>query len=104
MQKRQVIRYETKSSSHADENQRRIEAVFAELEETQPHGVTYFVFRLADDSFVHVSFHDQVGDEVNPIASSTAFAQFQAGHEERRRGDLNRQVASLVGAYVTTID
>jgi hypothetical protein len=104
MQKRQVIRYATKSEADADENQRRIEGVFAELKETQPDNVSYLVFRLADDSFVHVSFHDQVDDEVNPIASSAAFAHFQDQHRDRRRGDLDLQTASLVGTYITTID
>ena len=33
----------------ADENQRRVEGVFAELAETQPDNVSYIVLRLADD-------------------------------------------------------
>jgi hypothetical protein len=36
MQKRLVTRYATKSPEDADENQRRIEGVFVELEETSP--------------------------------------------------------------------
>jgi hypothetical protein len=41
-----------------------------------PDNVSYIVLRLADDSFVHVSFHDHGDDEVNPIASTAAFAHF----------------------------
>ena len=39
--------------------------------------MSYIVLRLADDSFVHVSFHDHTDDEVNPIASTAAFAHFR---------------------------
>jgi hypothetical protein len=62
------------------------------------HSVSYIVLRLADDSFVHVSFHDHSDDEVNPIA------HFQDGHADRRAGAVNQQTAELVGAYITTID
>ncbi|HEU5373128.1 MAG TPA: hypothetical protein VFU51_12135, partial [Gaiellaceae bacterium] len=80
MQKRLVTRYAMRSTEDADENQRRIEGVFADLAASKPDNVSYVVLRLADDSFVHVSFHDHGDDEVNPIASSAAFAHFQDGH------------------------
>ena len=57
----------------------------------------------ADDSFLHVSFHNHREDETNPISSTAAFAHFQDGHESRREGDVNQQTAPLVGAYVTEI-
>jgi hypothetical protein len=103
MQKRLVTRYTMRSAEEADENQRRVEGVFAELEATAPDNVSYIVLRLADDSFVHVSFHDHGDDEVNPIASTAAFAHFQDGHAERRAGGVDQQTATLVGAYITTI-
>jgi hypothetical protein len=103
MQKRLVTRYAMQSAEAADENQRRVEAVFAELEATTPDNVSYIVLRLADDSFVHVSFHDHGDDEVNPIASTAAFAHFQDGHAERRAGGVDQQTATLVGSYITTI-
>ena len=104
MQKRLVTRYATKSGEAADENQRRIEGVFDELRSTAPDNVSYIVLRLADDSFVHVSFHDHGDDEVNPIASTAAFAHFQEDHADRREGSVDQQTATLVGAYITTID
>ncbi len=104
MQKRLVTRYAMKSAEDADENQRRVEAVFAELADTKPDNVSYIVLRLADDSFVHLSFHDHGDDEVNPIASTAAFAHFQDGHETRREGGVDQQTASLVGAYITVIE
>jgi hypothetical protein len=104
MQKRLVTRYAMQSAQAADENERRVEGVFAELEATTPENVSYIVLRLVDDSFVHVSFHDHGDDEVNPIASTAAFAHFQDGHADRRAGGVDQQTASLVGAYITTID
>ena len=104
MEKRLVTRYAMKSAEDADENQRRVEGVFAELAGTKPETVSYIVLRLADDSFVHVSFHNHGDDEVNPIASTAAFAHFQQGHADRREGPVDQQTATLVGAYLTTID
>ena len=103
MQKRLVTRYATASPGDADENQRRIEGVFAALEASQPSSVSYLVLRLDDGSFVHVSFHDHGDDEPNPISSTDAFAHFQDGHQTRRRGDVDQHTASLVGVYITEI-
>jgi hypothetical protein len=41
---------------------------------------------------------------VNPISSTAAFAHFLDGHADRRAGQLDQQKATLVGAYITTID
>ena len=103
MQKRLVTRYAAKSPTAADENQRRVEAVFEELRSQTPGNVSYLVLRLADDSFLHVSFHDHGDDDVNPISSTEAFAHFQDGHADRRDGGVDQQTATLVGAYITTI-
>jgi hypothetical protein len=75
-----VIRYRTKPE-HADENERLIRDVFTELAGEEPEGLRYATFRLEDGvSFVHVAVVD--GEE-NPLASSPAFAAFQAGIGER---------------------
>jgi hypothetical protein len=104
MQKRLVTRYAMKSPEAADENQRRVEGVFDELGATKPDSVSYIVLRLADDSFVHVSFHNHGDDDVIPIASTAAFAHFQQDHADRRDGGVDQQTAQLVGAYITIID
>jgi predicted SnoaL-like aldol condensation-catalyzing enzyme len=104
MEKRLVTRYAVRSPEAAAENQRRVEGVFAELEAAKPDNVSYIVLRLADDSFVHVSFHNHTDDEVNPIASTAAFAHFQEDHAARREGGVDQQTAQLVGAYITTIE
>ena len=103
MQKRLVTRYAMQSAEAADENQRRVEGVFEELAVAKPDNVSYLVLRLADDSFVHVSFHDHGDDEVNPIASTAAFAHFQDGHGDRREGGVDQQTAELVGAYIREV-
>ena len=104
MEKRLVTRYAMRSAEAADENQRRVEGVFDELAANKPDNVSYIVLRLADDSFLHVSFHNHRDDEPNPIASTAAFAHFQEGHADRREGGVDQQTATLVGAYITTID
>src|SRR6478609_6004418 len=103
MEKRLVTRYAMRSAEAADENQRRVEAVFDELAAAKPDTVSYLVLRLEDDSFVHVSFHDHGDDEVNPIASTAAFAHFQDGHGDPRDASVSQQTAKLVGSYITTI-
>src|SRR5207253_4104904 len=104
MEKRLVTRYAMRSADAANENQRRVEAVFDELAASTPDNVSYIVLRLADDSFVHVSFHNHGDDELNPITSTAAFAHFQQDHADRREGSVDQQTATLVGAYITTID
>jgi hypothetical protein len=104
MEKRLVTRYAMRSTEAADENQRRVEGVFEELAATKPDNVSYIVLRLADDSFIHVSFHNHTDEEPNPIASTPAFAHFQEDHADRRNGGVDQQKAALVGAYITTID
>jgi hypothetical protein len=103
MQKRLVTRYTMKSASDADENQRRVEDVFAALQESKPDNVSYLVLRLSDDTFVHVSFHNHGDDQPNPISSLPAFRHFQDDHESRRQGGVDQQPAVLVGAYITAI-
>jgi hypothetical protein len=104
MEKRLVTRYATRSAEAANENQRRVEGVFDELAATKPDNVSYIVLRLADDSSLHVSFHNHRDEEVNPIASTAAFAHFQKDHADPREGTVDQQTAELVGVYVTTID
>ena len=75
-----LVRYRTKPEL-ADENERLIREVFAELVQEDPDGLQYAAFRLDDGvSFVHVAVLD--GDE-NPLTNSPAFAAFQAGVSER---------------------
>lgn len=92
-----VVRYQPKSED-ADENQRLVEAVFADLADTDPGGLQYATFRLDDGTFVHMA--NVTGDE-NPLMESAAFARFQDGIVERCEDGLgpNPQPATLIGAY-----
>src|SRR4051812_45400518 len=73
-----VVRYQAKPD-RADENQKLIEAVFADLETRRPEGFTYKVFRLEDGvSFVHVVIeHDNV-EHPDSLQDVPAFQAFVA--------------------------
>ena len=92
-----VVRYRTKPE-HAEENERLIREVFAELAEQDPgSGFQYAAFRLDDGvSFLHVAVLD--GGE-NPLASSHAFAAFQSGIGERCAEGPVPADATMVGSY-----
>ena len=92
-----VVQYRTKSD-RSDENQALIEAVFAELAEHDPGGVSYAAWRLEDGTFVHIA---KVDSDPNPLGSIPAFAAFQADIGDRcepGEGPNPRQ-ATLVGSY-----
>ena len=104
MQKRLVTRYAMKTRRQRTRTSGASRVSSPSSARPAPNNVSYIVLRLADDSFVHVSFHDHGDDEVNPIASTPAFAHFQDGHADRREGGVDQQTATLVGAYITAID
>ena len=92
-----VVRY-TPEPEQADENEKLVAAVFAELAETNPGGLRYATYRLGDGTFLHIA---DIEGETNPLASSAAFAAFQAGIGDRcvdGQGP-NPQPATLVGSY-----
>jgi hypothetical protein len=96
MNKIRIIRYRTRSEA-AEENQRLVEEVFAELAAKDPGGVRYATFRLADGvSFVHVVVHEGDGD---PLGDSPAFAAFQQGIAGRVTEPPDAEEATLVGSY-----
>ena len=77
-----VVRYQAKPE-RADENQQLIEAVFAELDEREPEGFTYKVFRLDDGvSFIHVVIEHDV-DEPESLQAVPAFQAFVADIADR---------------------
>ena len=96
MSSTRVIRYTT-HPDRADENEQLVQAVFAELAQTEPEGLHYATMRLEDGvSFVHVVTLD--GDE-NPLMSSAAFAAFQSGIGGRVADGPSAQEATVVGSY-----
>jgi hypothetical protein len=91
-----VVRYTTKPEC-ADENERLIREVFAELAAHDPAGLRYTAFRLADQvSFVHVAVLD---GEKNPLASLPAFAEFQRGIADRCVEGPVAADAQVIGSF-----
>jgi len=91
-----VIRYTTKPEC-AQENERLIRDVFAELAADQPDGLRYAAFRLDDGlTFMHVAVLD---DQENPLMASAAFGKFQAGIKDRCADGPLPADATVVGSF-----
>lgn len=91
-----VIRYTVKPEA-AEENQRLVQNVFAELTANQPDGLHYATFRLADGvSFVHIV---SIDGEDNPLPKTEAFVEFQRSIGERWVEPATAAEASIVGSY-----
>jgi hypothetical protein len=87
-----VIRYRTKPEA-ADENQRLIENVFAELALKAPAGLRYNSFRLDDGvTFLHIATGDGLPD-------LPAFQEFQRDLANRLEEGPERTGATQVGGY-----
>jgi len=102
MGKALMIRYETKSEA-ADENQKLVEGVFAELNGKDPGGLRYATFRLEDGvTFVHVAI---IEAEVNPLPETPAFKEFQRNLKDRVvAGSRVQSEVRLVGSYRFVVD
>jgi hypothetical protein len=93
-----VVQYKAKLD-RADENQALIEAVFADLDEREPNGFTYKVFRLEDGvSFIHVLIEHEVEDS-DSLQEVPAFQAFLAGIADRCDVLPVATGATLVGGY-----
>ena len=90
-----VVRYRTRPEA-AQENQRLVEAVFAELAERRPEGLRYSTFRLADVvTFVHVAD----GPGRSALGARPAFQDFQREIAARVEVGPDATPATLVGSY-----
>jgi hypothetical protein len=69
-----LVRYRAKPE-RADENQRLSAAVFDELSAKSPAGLRYAVFRLPDDTFVHIAMSDDGGPALSNFESFRAFTK-----------------------------
>ena len=91
-----VVRYETHPGT-ADENERLVKQVFAELAADDPGGLRYLTLRLADGvTFLHIA---TLEGEDNPLGRSAAFAAFQEGIGERCSVPPAPSQATIVGSY-----
>jgi hypothetical protein len=94
-----VVRYETKPD-RADENQRFVEKVFAELAERQPDNFSYVTFRLEDGvSFVHVIVEKGDGSNPTSLADIPAFTEFTRDIADRCVVQPVAQGAQIVGSH-----
>nr|WP_019532244.1 hypothetical protein [Salinispora arenicola] len=90
-----VVRYEMRPET-TDENKALVEAVFAELADKAPTGISYASFRLADGvTFVHVG----ITEDGASLADLDAFTEFQKAFGERAAGAPTASGAELVGVY-----
>jgi hypothetical protein len=91
-----VVRYKVKEG-RGDENQALVEAVFAELAESQPAGLRYGTFRLEDGvTFIHIA---RTEGEGSPLQDSAAFKAFTADLPARCDEPPAPSPATLVGQY-----
>jgi hypothetical protein len=94
--KTRVMRYKTKPEA-AEENQRLIAEVFAELAETKPEGLRYASFRLDDGvTFVHIV---EFEGEHDPFSEVVAFKAFIDTFNDRLDGQAERPESSIIGSY-----
>jgi hypothetical protein len=90
-----LVRYRAKPDC-ADENQRLSAAVFEELKAKAPTGLHYAVFRLPDDTFVHLA---SLEDGATPLSSFDAFRAFQKDVRARCAEPPQPAEPRLVGNY-----
>ncbi len=91
-----VVRYRTRPDA-ADENQRLVQQVFAELAAEDPGGLRYATFRLSDGvTFIHVAV---VEGTDNPLPRTAAFTEFQQGIGDRCVEPPEASGATVVGSY-----
>ncbi len=91
-----VVRYRTKPE-HAEANAELVRAVFDELAEHNPAGLSYTTYRLEDGvTFVHVA---TIEGETNPLQSTAAFGRFQQGIADRCEEGPLAMDARVVGSY-----
>lgn len=92
-----LIRYRTRPE-RADENQRLIEAVFAELSATHPDEVRYLSLRAPDGTFFHLVAQEG-GGKPSPIPTLPAFQEFQRGLKERCLEPPETAEVTLIGNH-----
>jgi hypothetical protein len=96
MSKATLVRYTTRPDA-AEENERLIAAVFAQLAAENPDGVRYVAIRLDDGvSFVHVALFE--GDD-NPLITLGAFGEFVSGIPARCVDGPSPANGTVIGDY-----
>jgi hypothetical protein len=93
-----MVRYKVKPEL-AQENERLVRAVYAELEHSAPAGLRYATFKLEDGvSFVHLA-SIETDDGHNPLRDMDAFTRFQANAGERQDEPAVTTDLREIGSY-----
>jgi hypothetical protein len=91
-----LIRYRTRPE-RAAVNEQLIWAVYEELRENEPDGLSYATFRLADQvTFLHLVRTEKAP---SPLLAVRAFGEFQAGIADRREQLPVREQLTTIGSY-----
>jgi hypothetical protein len=80
--KRIMVRYTVKPDQ-VEDNERRVKAVFAQLDRDKPAGLRYATFKLPDGvSFMHIA-SIETSDGTNPLQAVEAFREFAQTVKDR---------------------
>ena len=91
-----LIRYRTKPDQAAA-NEELIRAVYEELRNAQPDGLSYATFKLADQvTFIHLVQAEQMS---SPLVTVKAFGEFHAGIADRCEQLPVREQLAALGSY-----
>ena len=92
-----IVSYAAKPEQ-AQSNAALVRAVFAELEQTQPAGFRYAVFKAADsDEFIHI--YTGEGAAPGTLQQMASFQAFISGAQERHARAATFTEFELVGSY-----
>ncbi len=96
MRKTVIVTYTTKPEA-ADENERLVKRVYAQLAAEAPGGFHYATFRLGDGvSFLHLAIVD---GGASPLSDLSAFQEFQRSVSERCVEPPRVLESTVVGSY-----
>jgi hypothetical protein len=96
--RRVMVTYKVKPD-RADENERYIKAVFAQLERDRPAGLRYASFKREDGlGFVHIA-SIEADDGNNPLLALEAFKDFTAQIKDRCDEPPVTTPLSEIGSY-----
>src|ERR1035438_9735440 len=95
--KRVVIQYKVKPE-HAERNIELLDAVYDEVERTQPEGLGHAVLQLADGlTFIHIA--EETEEAAGGIFRLESFQRFEAGIGDRCEIPPAVQPANELGSY-----
>lgn len=91
-----IVRY-TVAPEHIADNERLVQAVFAQLHDAAPNGVRYASLHLGEGRFMHVVGSD-TGD-TSPLTDLPAFKAFSSGIHQRCTVMPESTEAHIVGNH-----